>query len=723
MGKKNRKNKAEQRQVSQPPTDTSEATQEHSECINESDLLSDVGTSNSNAQLATMIGPRAVPNIGWGATPAQHSLKMNYDTNLSRLCKAVGTDGYHYMAFPVGGLVRATYQFPEDPSASIEGIPPLKLPDVQFDRYLWETYITGTISPWIDTDNPNETRASASINALRMELKHAAYLGLRTVIVPVNRINCKNLLRVVNHFLWIAVSEFNIVLLLPSNKKHFLDHEDMEDDDIFNFWITIRSNLKNYHSEKLSVGLKLVEETMDAEFNDSTMYSRWNGEPLNLFVLTAETFKFVPSTTNLNSKMDYMSVSHKTLITDLCTAPDAQKFLVAPDSQIWPVQRKQIAEYLTPIITNAINSRQLPSEENWDITLNDRLLLPMETIWRDLSSTEYDSMESDKCKYNLYGEALTKVLQSLSITFNHGIVIYILGAGRGGLISVCMEVIKNRIQVNLHNLISIIAVEKNPHAVMSMSYKNESLWHRKVRIIEGDMRFVLNDENLPKADIIVSELLGSFGDNELAPECWQSSLPILKESTECIPFQFGTFAAPICSPKIRDQLRDSFVSVFDKERAVSAKFDKETGRFNYWRPKNWYDHVFVCPMKRFYEVAPPQHIAQFKFPKLNEDLSNDRHTVVKYDIKHSCEINGFAGYFAAVLANEVFLSNSSHFRKGRITCSRSWFPCYIPLRDGIHVKGGTELMFYFWRKTSNIGTWYEWRVEYTVSLFHTYFIS
>ena len=99
----------------------------------------------------------------------------------------------------------------------------------------------------------------------------------------------------------------------------------------------------------------------------------------------------------------------------------------------------------------------------------------METIWRDLSSTEYDSMESDKTKYKLYGEALTKVLQSLAIAFNHGIVIYILGAGRGGMISVCMEVIKNRIPVNLHNLISIMAVEKNPHAVMSMSYKNESL--------------------------------------------------------------------------------------------------------------------------------------------------------------------------------------------------------------------------------------------------------
>ena len=154
-----------------------------------------------------MVGPRAVPNIGWCATPAQHILKMSFDTNLSRLCKMVGMDGYHYMAFPVGGLDRAAHHLPDDPSAP-SNIPPLKLPDVQFDRYLWETYIVGTVSPWIDTDHPVEKRSKDSINALRMELKHASYLGLRTVIVPVLRANCQNLLRVINHFLWVECVDF-----------------------------------------------------------------------------------------------------------------------------------------------------------------------------------------------------------------------------------------------------------------------------------------------------------------------------------------------------------------------------------------------------------------------------------------------------------------------------------------------------------------------------------
>lgn len=42
------------------------------------------------------------------------------------------------------------------------------------------------------------------------------------------------------------------------------------------------------------------------------------------------------------------------------------------------------------------------------------------------------------------------------------------------------------------------------------------MWAGKVKVISCDMR----DWEAPeKADIIVSELLGSFGDNELSPEC------------------------------------------------------------------------------------------------------------------------------------------------------------------------------------------------------------
>lgn len=147
---------------------------------------------------------RPLALIGWGAMPEQHTLKMNYDINLARLCKSVGVDGYNYMAFPMGGLDRAAFKLSEDSTTP----PPINIPDAQFDQYLWQTYIIGTISPWIDTDNPNPVLAKVSVDALRKELDHALYLGVRNVIVPLKRVKSPNLMKLLNHYLWVRTAKF-----------------------------------------------------------------------------------------------------------------------------------------------------------------------------------------------------------------------------------------------------------------------------------------------------------------------------------------------------------------------------------------------------------------------------------------------------------------------------------------------------------------------------------
>ena len=47
----------------------------------------------------------------------------------------------------------------------------------------------------------------------------------------------------------------------------------------------------------------------------------------------------------------------------------------------------------------------------------------------------------------------------------------------------------------------------------------------QVTVVSTDMRFWNAPE---KADILVSELLGSFGDNELSPECLDGAQKFLK---------------------------------------------------------------------------------------------------------------------------------------------------------------------------------------------------
>lgn len=61
-----------------------------------------------------------------------------------------------------------------------------------------------------------------------------------------------------------------------------------------------------------------------------------------------------------------------------------------------------------------------------------------------------------------------------------------------------------------------------------------------------------------KADILVSELLGSFGDNELSPECLDGAQAFLKEGTGIsIPYEYTSYIAPISSSKLWNEVRVS----------------------------------------------------------------------------------------------------------------------------------------------------------------------
>lgn len=57
------------------------------------------------------------------------------------------------------------------------------------------------------------------------------------------------------------------------------------------------------------------------------------------------------------------------------------------------------------------------------------------------------------------------------------------------------------------------------------------MWGDTVTVVSCDMR----EWNPPeKADILVSELLGSFGDNELSPECLDGAQKFLKRKMNLI---------------------------------------------------------------------------------------------------------------------------------------------------------------------------------------------
>ena len=55
----------------------------------------------------------------------------------------------------------------------------------------------------------------------------------------------------------------------------------------------------------------------------------------------------------------------------------------------------------------------------------------------------------------------------------------------------------------------------------------------------------------------MSELLGSFGDNELSPECLDGAQKFLKESGISIPSSYTSYIAPISSSKLHHEVIQS----------------------------------------------------------------------------------------------------------------------------------------------------------------------
>ena len=114
----------------------------------------------------------------------------------------------------------------------------------------------------------------------------------------------------------------------------------------------------------------------------------------------------------------------------------------------------------------------------------------------------------------------------------------VVGAGRGPLVDRALRAAKNA-----GRQIEISAVEKNPHAFIGYAYmgifskhrllrRNQAEWQGQVRLFNEDMRS-WQPPNL--VDILISELLGSFGDNELSPECLDGAQRVLNRNVSLLP--------------------------------------------------------------------------------------------------------------------------------------------------------------------------------------------
>ncbi len=172
-------------------------------------------------------------------------------------------------------------------------------------------------------------------------------------------------------------------------------------------------------------------------------------------------------------------------------------------------------------------------------------------------------------------------------------------------------------------------------------------------------------------DIMVSELLGSFGDNELSPECLDGAQKCLKPQGVSIPSSYTSFVAPISAAKLWKG-----VSEMLEGRGV--------------------DTPFVVKLHSYFQSADPQPLFRFDHPNpLPERLvDNSRFGSVSFQSSVRTTVHGFAGYFECVLYKDTTLSilPATH-TPGMF----SWFPLFIPLRAPLQVEAGHNITFNMWR--------------------------
>lgn len=190
--------------------------------------------------------------------------------------------------------------------------------------------------------------------------------------------------------------------------------------------------------------------------------------------------------------------------------------------------------------------------------------VPLQPLRDNLQSQTYECFEEDNMKYDMYEKALERALTNYKnkgflnlkncndsnqmIVDNNKRVLNgcVLGGGRGPLVR---KLIKASKTTNVE--INVTCVEKNRNAYNTLLFlkKNEPETFGNVNFILSDMREYKPMDGL-KFDIVISELLGSFGDNELSPECLLNIQNYLTDDSIMVPHSYTSYVRPVTCPVI-----------------------------------------------------------------------------------------------------------------------------------------------------------------------------
>jgi protein arginine N-methyltransferase 5 len=317
------------------------------------------------------------------------------------------------------------------------------------------------------------------------------------------------------------------------------------------------------------------------------LQSRWYSESVRILVY--------PRTTFLRNAKGYpvLSKPHQQFLSHLIRLRFVPWILLADVDSISlasSIEENEVAEEPTPAEAAAKSQQPAtdptshlryirhlqftqparPPMERFGQGYQDYIQSPLQPLSDNLESITYEVFEKDPIKYEWYKRATAEALKDLhAARVNDGkpIVVAIVGAGRGPLVTRALQASKET-QIPIR----CFAVEKNPNAHVLLQRRNarDPLWNKSVTVVQSDMRSwqgppshsaspehtttssaPVTAQSYDKVEILISELLGSFADNELSPECLDGVQHVLHPDHGInIPQRYSAHCTPIATPRL-----------------------------------------------------------------------------------------------------------------------------------------------------------------------------
>jgi protein arginine N-methyltransferase 5 len=445
------------------------------------------------------------------------------------------------------------------------------------------------------------------------------------------------------------------------------------------------------------------------------------------------------------------------------TQSQTESFPLSPTpaeaSQILRRQAKSLRDDPTPHLSylRYLQRNQSPRStiERFGVGYQDHLQAPLQPLTDDLESITYEVFEKDPVKYEWYERAIMHALldwsaQGKSTSSNSGaVVVAVVGAGRGPLVTRALRASKSA-QVP----IELWAVEKNTNAYVLLQRHNQTHWNGQVTVVRSYMKAWQGpsqaDGSHYHVDILVSELLGSFADNELSPECLDGVQHVLNPRHGIsIPASYTAHLTPIATPKIHADLLGK--SIVDKD-SFEVPYVVMLHQFDYlsYFPESHDESPTNSAQTRDNGTPPPEPVPNvqecwsFTHPQSSAILTqsalrraggttggsgglsggdgwnehNARFKQLTFPCASRGVCHGLAGYFETTLYSSqtadapiIELSTNPVTMATKSADLISWFPIFFPLKTPLNFPDESELVVNMWRMTDDRKVWYEWLIE------------